>query len=77
MNYKMWLNVDEEGNVVKSVDGREDIAVEPVKSYEYHFTVDEYTMRNIHVFKVIDGVLVQQEQPQEREPSIVIEEPVE
>lgn len=57
--YRIWLNADETGFIVDSVGGHEEYIVEPKEEvFTHYFYVDDYTFKNINLFKVFGGDLV-------------------
>lgn len=57
--YRIWLNADETGYITDSVGGHEQYIVPPPEGeYEYYFHLDDYTFKNIELFRLENGELV-------------------
>jgi hypothetical protein len=54
--YQLYVKVDTDGNIIDSMGGKNLILLD--YEYDYFFTVDEETLKNISAFKVENGQLV-------------------
>jgi hypothetical protein len=56
--YKLWINVDVDGNIVNAYGGYENFVVEPVETYDYYFEVTDAIYKNIRNYKLVNGELI-------------------
>jgi hypothetical protein len=56
--YKIWLNTDENGNIVSAYGGYIDSIGTPLDSYQYEFEVTSGVYKSIGSYRVINGQLI-------------------
>jgi hypothetical protein len=56
--YKLWVNVDTDGNIIDAYGGYETVVGEPLQEYTYYFEVTDTIFKSKHNYKVVNGELV-------------------
>jgi hypothetical protein len=56
--YKLWVNIDYEGNIANGYGGYEKYVGEPLEPYDYYFEVTDVVYKTIGQYKVSNGELV-------------------
>lgn len=54
MMVKIYLDTDDDGNIVSSMAG---VDIVPARSFDYFFEVDWPIAQDIHRYRVVDGQL--------------------
>lgn len=56
--YKLWVNVDENGNIISTYGGHGKYIVDPTEEYDYYFETDDTVFKDIGSYQVIDRELI-------------------
>jgi hypothetical protein len=56
--YKLWINIDADGNIANAYGGYEQYVIEPTEIFDYYFEVTDAVYKNIGNYKVVNGELV-------------------
>lgn len=56
--YKLWVNVDEQGNIKGTYGGHENYIVDPSEPYDYYFETNDEVFKDVGSYHVMDGELI-------------------
>lgn len=56
--YKLWVNADQNGNIIGAAGGAENYIQDPINKFDYSFVVAEDVFKNISSYQVINNELV-------------------